>query len=155
MFMQRLASAHLARRRSLGQSASMAYWLIRSEPATYGWDEFVAEGRTEWTGVKNATAAIHLRAMAVGDGLIFYHSNEGKEAVGTARVTRTYQPDPTDPKWVSVEVECGAPLPKPVTLATMKAEPRLSDLRMIKQSRLSVSPVSDAEWAVIMELAGA
>lgn len=133
----------------------MAYWLIRSEPATYGWDEFVAEGRTEWTGVKNATAAIHLRAMAVGDGLIFYHSNEGKEAVGTARVTRTYQPDPTDPKWVSVEVECGAKLPKAVTLATMKAEPRLAELRMIKQSRLSVSPVTDAEWAVIMELAGA
>lgn len=133
----------------------MAYWLIRSEPNVYGWDHFVAEGRTEWTGVKNATAAIHLRTMAVDDMLIFYHSNIGKEAVGTARVTRTYQPDPTDPKWVSVEVECVGKLPKPVPLATMKADPRLVDLRMIRQSRLSVSPVSDAEWAVIMELGGA
>ena len=133
----------------------MAYWLIRSEPSAYSWDEFVAEGRTEWTGVKNATAAIHLRAMAPGDAAIFYHSNEGKEAVGIARVTRAFQPDPTDPKWVSVEFECVAPLPKPVPLATMKAEPRLAELRMIKQSRLSVSPVTDAEWAVILELAGA
>lgn len=132
----------------------MAYWLIRSEPDVYGWDDFAAEGRTEWTGVKNATAAIHLRAMAVGDELIFYHSNIGKEAVGTARVTRTHQPDPTDPKWVSVEVECVARLPRAVPLATMKADPRLAELRMIRQSRLSVSPVSDAEWTVIMELAG-
>ena len=130
----------------------MAYWLIRSEPSAYSWDAFVAEGRTEWTGVKNATAAIHLRAMAVGDGLIFYHSNEGKEAVGIARVTRTFQPDPTDPKWVSVEVECVAPLPRPVPLATMKADPRLADLRMIKQSRLSVSPVTRAQWDTIMSL---
>lgn len=153
MFMQRLTSPILRGAARWGRAAVMAYWLIRSEPSAYSWDAFVAEGCTEWTGVKNATAAIHLRAMAVGDGLIFYHSNEGKEAVGTARVTRTFQPDPTDPKWVSVEVECGARLPKPVTLATMKAEPRLSELRMIRQSRLSVSPVSDAEWAVIMELA--
>lgn len=155
MFIGRLAGTRLRRTARSGRALRMAYWLIRSEPNVYGWDDFVAEGRTEWTGVKNATAAIHLRAMAVGDGLIFYHSNEGKEAVGTARVTRTFQPDPTDPKWVSVEVECVAKLPRPVPLATMKAEPRLADLRMIKQSRLSVSPVTDAEWAVIMELAGA
>ncbi len=132
----------------------MAYWLIRSEPSAYSWDEFVAEGRTEWTGVKNATAAIHLRAMAPGDEAIFYHSNEGKEAVGIARVTRAAQPDPTDAKWVSVEFEVAGPLPRPVPLATMKADPRLAELRMIRQSRLSVSPVTDAEWAVIGELAG-
>lgn len=133
----------------------MAYWLIRSEPSAYSWQEFVAEGRTEWTGVKNATAAIHLRAMVPGDEAIFYHSNEGKEAVGIARVTRAFQPDPTDPKWVSVEFAVVGPLPRTVPLATMKADPRLVELRMIRQSRLSVSPVSDAEWAVIMELAGA
>ncbi len=133
----------------------MAYWLIRSEPSAYSWEEFVAEGRTEWTGVKNATAAINLRAMVPGDSLIFYHSNEGKEAVGIARVTRAAVPDPTDPKWVSVEVEMVGPLPQPVTLATMKADPRLAELRMIRQSRLSVSPVTDAEWAAIMALAGA
>lgn len=133
----------------------MAYWLIRSEPDTYSWDDFVAEGRTEWTGVKNATAAIFLRAMAPGDEAIFYHSNQGKEAVGIARVTRAAQPDPTDAKWVSVEVETVAPLPRPVTLAAMKAAAPLADLRMIRQSRLSVSPVTDAEWAVIMAMAGA
>lgn len=133
----------------------MAYWLIRSEPSAYSWDEFVAEGRTEWTGVKNATAAIFLRQMAPGDEAIFYHSNEGKEAVGIARVTRAAQPDPTDAKWVSVEVEVVGPLPRPVTLATMKADPRLSELRMIRQSRLSVSPVTDTEWAVILSLAAA
>ena len=132
----------------------MAYWLIRSEPSAYSWDDFVAEGRTEWTGVKNATAAIHLRAMAPGDEAIFYHSNEGKEAVGIARVTRAAQPDPTDAKWVSVEFEVAGPLPRPVPLATTKADPRLAELRMIRQSRLSVSPVTDAEWAVIGELAG-
>jgi len=132
----------------------MAYWLIRSEPSAYSWDDFVAEGRTEWTGVKNATAAIHLRAMAPGDEAIFYHSNEGKEAVGVARVTRAAQPDPTDAKWVSVEFEVVGPLPRPVPLATMKADARLAELRMIRQSRLSVSPVTDAEWAVIGELAG-
>ncbi|MFA5990172.1 MAG: EVE domain-containing protein [Sphingomonas sp.] len=132
----------------------MAYWLIRSEPDAYSWHEFVAEGRTEWTGVKNATAAINLRAMAPGDEAIFYHSNVGKEAVGVARVTRSAQPDPTDAKWVSVEFAVARPLPRPVTLAAMKAEPRLGDLRMIRQSRLSVSPVTDAEWAVILEMAG-
>lgn len=132
----------------------MAYWLIRSEPSAYSWEAFVAEQRTEWTGVKNATAAINLRAMVPGDQAIFYHSNEGKEAVGIARVSRAAAPDPTDAKWVSVEVEVVGPLANPVTLATMKAEPRLAELRMIRQSRLSVSPVTDAEWAVIMELAG-
>lgn len=133
----------------------MAYWLIRSEPSAYSWDDFTAERHTEWTGVKNATAAINLRAMSVGDELIFYHSNEGKEAVGVARVTRTAQADPTDTKWVSVEVACVRPLPRPVPLATMKADPRLAELRMIRQSRLSVSPVTAEEWEVIMELAGA
>ena len=132
----------------------MAYWILRSEPDAYSWEDFVAEGRTEWTGVKNATAAIFLRQMQPGDLALFYHSNVGKEAVGIARVTRAAQADPTDPKWVSVEVECVRPLAKTVPLAAMKAESALGELRMIRQSRLSVSPVTEAEWAVLMRMAG-
>jgi predicted RNA-binding protein with PUA-like domain len=131
----------------------MAYWLLRSEPSTYGWDDLIQERRTEWTGVKNHTAAINLRAMAPGDEAIFYHSNEGKEAVGIMRVTRAAQPDSTDAKWVSVEVEAVRPLEKPVGLAAMKAEPKLAEMQMLRQSRLSVSKVTTAEWQVVLAMA--
>ena len=131
----------------------MRHWLLKSEPGAYGWDDLVRERRTEWTGVRNAAAALNLRAMEVGDEALFYHSVSGLEAVGIARVSRAFAPDPTDEKWVSVEIEPVRPLAHPVTLAAMKAEPRLKDLRMIRQSRLSVSPVDDAEWAVLLELA--
>lgn len=131
----------------------MRHWVLKSEPGSYGWDDLVRDRRTEWTGVKNAAAAINLRAMEVGDEALFYHSVTGLEAVGIARVARTFAPDPTDTKWVSVEIEPVRPLAHAVTLKAMKAEPRLKDLQMLRQSRLSVSPVGDAEWAVILEMA--
>ena len=131
----------------------MRHWVLKSEPGSYGWDDLVRDRRTEWTGVKNAAAAINLRAMEVGDEALFYHSVTGLEAVGIARVARTFAPDPTDAKWVSVEIEPMRPLAQAVTLRAMKAEPRLKDLQMLRQSRLSVSPVGDAEWAVILEMA--
>jgi predicted RNA-binding protein with PUA-like domain len=130
----------------------MAYWLMRSEPDAYSWQQLVKEKGTEWDGVRNATARIHLRAMKVGDLAFFYHSNEQKAAVGVMRITREGRPDGEDGKWVSVAVEPVKALAKPVDLKTIKAEPRLASLEMLRQSRLSVSPVRDGEFDVILEL---
>ena len=127
----------------------MAYWLLKSEPATYGWGDLLAEGRTEWTGVRNAAAALHLKAMQVGDRAFFYHSGKPKEIVGTVEVTRTAQQDGDEARWVSVEIAPLAPLARPVTLAAIKAEPRLAGMELLRQSRLSVSPVRAAEWDAI------
>lgn len=129
-------------------------WLVKTEPDSYSFADLVAEGETEWTGVRNHAAARHLRAMAVGDPVLVYHSGKEKAAVGTAAVTRTARPD-GDEGWISVALAAGEPLPRPVTLAQMKGEPALADMAMLRQSRLSVSPVTDAEWAAIMGLAGA
>jgi predicted RNA-binding protein with PUA-like domain len=131
----------------------MAYWLLKSEPDSYGWHDLVRDGGTEWDGVRNHAAAKHLRAMAVGDRALFYHSGKDKAAVAIATIARNAQPD-GDEGWVSVRVEPDAPLPRPVTLAAMKADAALADMAMLRQSRLSVSPVGDAEWAAIMMLAG-
>ncbi len=133
----------------------MNHWLLKSEPAAYGWDRLVADGRTEWTGVRNHQAAAHLRAMAVGDEALFYHSVTELAAVGIARVARAAAPDPTaaDDRWVSVELAPVRALARPVTLAAIKADPRLAGLAMVRQSRLSVSPVAPAEWAAILALA--
>lgn len=130
----------------------MANWLLKSEPDSYGWDDLVRDGGTEWDGVRNHAAANHLRAMAEGDRALFYHSGKDKAAVGIARIARSAQPD-GDEGWVSVRVEADHALPRPVTLAAMKAEPALKDMAMLRQSRLSVSPVTDAEWAGVMGLA--
>lgn len=132
----------------------MGHWLLKSEPDSYGWDDLVRDGGTEWDGVRNNAAAGHLRAMAAGDEALIYHSGKDKAAVGIARIARTAQPDGDDGRWVSVRVEPVRPLPRPVTLATMKAEPALADMAMLRQSRLSVSPVTDAAWQVLMRLAG-
>jgi predicted RNA-binding protein with PUA-like domain len=132
----------------------MRHWILKSEPAAYSWDDLVREGATEWTGVRNHAAAANLRAMAVGDEAFFYHSVTGLEAVGIARISRVAAPDPTDDKWVSVEIQPVRPLAAPVTLKAMKADARLTGLAMIRQSRLSVSPVSDEEWAAILSMAG-
>lgn len=132
----------------------MAYWLMKSEPHSYSWDELVRDGGTEWDGVRNPAARLHLRAMKVGDEGLFYHSGDDKAAVGIMRITREGAPDPKDANWVSVAVAPVRPLAKPVTLKAMKAEPRLAKLEMIRQSRLSVSPVRDEEWAVLLDLAG-
>lgn len=132
----------------------MTYWLLKSEADSYGWDDLVRDGATEWDGVRNAAAAKHLRAMAVGDRALFYHSGKDKAAVGIATITRAAKADGDDGRWVSVQIEPDHPLARPVTLAAMKAEARLADLPMLRQSRLSVSPVEEAEWAVLMEMAG-
>ncbi|WP_294324971.1 EVE domain-containing protein [uncultured Sphingomonas sp.] len=131
----------------------MAHWLLKSEPDSYGWDDLVRDGGTEWDGVRNHAAAKHLRAMAVGDDAIFYHSGKDKAAVGIARIARAAQAD-GDEGWVSVRVEPDRSLPRPVTLAAMKAADGLQDMAMLRQSRLSVSPVTDGEWTALMELAG-
>lgn len=131
----------------------MAYWLLKTEPGSYGWADLLRDGGTEWDGVRNHAAAGHLRAMRPGDVALIYHSMADKAAVGVARIAREARPDGAE-GWVSVAVEPVEPLPRPVTLAAMKADARLSGMAMIRQSRLSVSPVTDAEWAALMELAG-
>ena len=131
----------------------MACWLLKTEPASYGWDDLVREGRTEWTGVRNHAAAAHLRRMQPGDTALIYHSGADRAAVGTATVTRGPQKDGTDGNWVSVEIGVSKPLSRPVTLAQMKDEPTLAGMAMLRQSRLSVSPVSDGEWEAIVALA--
>ncbi|HWW64041.1 MAG TPA: EVE domain-containing protein [Sphingomonadaceae bacterium] len=133
----------------------MAYWLMKSEPDAFSWDDLVRDGKTEWDGVRSAEAARNLRAMQRGDEALFYHSNIGLAAVGIMRVARAWKPEGPDGKWASVEVKPLRPLPHPVTLKAMKAEPKLADMKVIRQSRLSVSPVSEAEWAVILKMAGA
>lgn len=130
----------------------MRYWLLRSEPDVYGWDDLIKEGSTEWNGVRNYTARNFLKEMAPGDQAMFYHSNTEKAAVGIMEITRAWQPDGDDGKWASVAVTPVRKLNKPVPLADIKAEPRLKELEMIRQSRLSVTPVRDAEWAVLLEL---
>ena len=131
----------------------MAYWLLKSEPESYGWTDLVRDGETEWDGVRNNAAAAHLRAMQVADRALFYHSGAVKAAVGVVEITRAARKDGDEGNWVSVAVKPVEPLAAPVTLAAMKAEPKLAGMAMLRQSRLSVSPVSEAEWAVLRELA--
>ena len=130
----------------------MAYWLMKSEPESYSWSDLVRDGGTEWDGVRNNAARLHLKAMKKGDEAFFYHSMSDKAVVGIMRVTRAAQPDPKDANWVSVRVEPVRPI-GPVTLAAIKAEPRLAKMELIRQSRLSVAPVREYEWRVVLELA--
>jgi predicted RNA-binding protein with PUA-like domain len=130
----------------------MAYWLMKSEPGSYGWDDLVRDGGTEWDGVRNPAARLHMKAMQPGDEALFYHSGKDKAAVGIMRIARAAAPDPKDPDWISVAVEPLRPLPGAVTLKAIRAEPRLAGLEMLRQSRLSVSPVREEEWAAMLEL---
>jgi predicted RNA-binding protein with PUA-like domain len=132
----------------------MAHWLIKSEPTVYSWDQFVKEKRTSWTGVRNAQAAINLKAMKTGDLCFFYHSNEGKQIVGIARVVKTAYPDPTDKagKAVTVDVAPVEPVEPPVTLAAIKADPKFKEFGLVRQSRLSVVPVGDDHWKLILKM---
>lgn len=132
------------------------HWLIKSEPFKYSWDMLVRDGSTGWDGVRNNQAAIYLRSMKLGEELLFYHSNEGLAVVGIARVAGEHFIDPTDPKgrFPAVTVAPVRPLPVPVTLAAMKAEPRLAGMAMFRQFRLSVAPVEDREWATILAMGG-
>lgn len=132
----------------------MAHWLMKSEPESYSWADLVRDGGTEWDGVRNNAARLHLRAMKKGDEAFFYHSMSDKAVVGIMRITRGAAPDPKDKDWVSVRVEPVRPI-EPVTLAQIKAEPRLAQMELIRQSRLSVAPVRDEEWKVVLELARA
>jgi predicted RNA-binding protein with PUA-like domain len=132
----------------------MAYWFLRSEPDAYGWNDLLRDGETEWDGIRNYTARNFLMTMQPGDRAIFYHSNTEKAAVGVMEITRTWRPDGPDGKWASVAVKPIEPLKTPVTLAAIKAEPRLAAMEVLRQSRLSVTPVTPEEWAVLMELGG-
>ncbi|MBA2635401.1 MAG: EVE domain-containing protein [Sphingomonas sp.] len=130
----------------------MAYWLMKSEPASYGWDDLVRDGGTEWDGVRNNAARLHLKAMKAGDQAFLYHSMSDKAVVGIMRIVGAAQPDPKDPDWVSVRVEPVRPLERPVTLKDIKAEPSLAKMELIRQSRLSVAPVRDEEWRKLLEM---
>jgi len=130
------------------------HWLMKSEPGSYGWAELVRDGRAEWDGVRNAAARLHLKAMRPGDEAFFYHSGDERAVVGIMRIVREAAPDPGDPDWVSVAVEPLRPLAAPVALKAIRSDARLAGLEMLRQSRLSVSPVRDEEWRAILDLSG-
>jgi predicted RNA-binding protein with PUA-like domain len=134
----------------------MAHWLLKSEPSAYSWDKLAADGHPNWDGVRNAQALSNLRAMKPGERAFFYHSNEGKDIVGIAEIARSFYPDPNDKsgKLGMVDVTPVMAVAKPVTLAEMRANPELAGMALLRQSRLSVCPVTDHEWAVICEMAG-
>jgi len=131
----------------------MAHWLMKSEPGSYSWDDLLRDGATEWDGVRNPTARQHLKAMKPGDEAFFYHSGEERRIVGIMRVSQGPKPDPKDPAWVSVAVEPVRPF-GPVTLKEIKAEPSLAKMELVRLSRLSVSPVRDEEWDMILKMGG-
>lgn len=131
----------------------MAYWLMKSEPSSYSWEKLVRDGGTMWDGVRNNAARLHLRAMKPGDEAFFYHSMDERAVVGIMRITGPGQPDGDDGSWVKVPVEPVRPLNIPVTLGAIKAEPKLAKMELIRQSRLSVAPVRDEEWKLILEMA--
>ena len=134
----------------------MAYWLVKSEPSTYSWDQLVKEGRTFWSGVRNFQASNNLKAMKNGDRTFFYHSGEDKAVVGIAEIVKEYYPDHTDAtgKFGMVDVKAVSALKTPVTLAQIKAEPKLKDLLLVRQSRLSVMPIDPASWKLICAMGG-
>lgn len=135
----------------------MRYWLVKSEPSAYSWDHMVKDGKTGWSGVRNHQAANNLKAMKKGDLAFFYHSNDGKEIVGVVEIVKEAYPDPTDKtgKFVQVDVKAGQKLKKPVTLAEIKSHATLKNMALVKQSRLSVSPVTADEAKTITKAGGA
>lgn len=133
----------------------MARWLIKSEPESYSWEDLIRDSRTEWDGVRNNAARLHLRAMKKGDEAFFYRSVVDPAIVGIVRVSRGPGPDPKNGDWVSVEVEPVRPLKQAVTLKAIKAEPSLAAMELIRQSRLSVAPIRDEEWSKILEMESA
>jgi len=136
----------------------MSYWLVKSEPDAWSWQQQVEAGAkgTAWTGVRNHTAKQNLKTMKKGDHVFFYHSGVGKEIVGVAEVTREHFPDPTDKSkmFVAVDLKAVAPMPQPVTLAAIKGERALAEMALVKQSRLSVQPVTAAEWKLVCGMGG-
>jgi len=140
----------------MGFGGLMAYWLVKSEPDSFSWDQQLARKVEPWTGVRNAMAANNLRAMKKGDRAFFYHSNVGKEIVGVVEVAREAYPDPTDEtgRWVCVDMKAVGPMPRPVTLAEIKADPQFAEFLLVRNSRLSVMPVSDAHWKTVCRMGG-
>jgi predicted RNA-binding protein with PUA-like domain len=134
----------------------MSYWLIKSEPEVYSWDQLVKDKQTRWDGIRNYAARLHLRSMKKGDEVFFYHSNKGTEIVGIAVVIKEAYPDPTssDPAWFAVDVKPLKKLVKPVSLEQIKKEKKLSAMALVRISRLSVQPVSEEEWKIITKLGG-
>ena len=132
----------------------MAHWLLKSEPSAYSWDQLVKDKKTSWTGVRNPTAQINLKSMKVGDRCLFYHSGEGKEIVGIAEVVKAAYPDPTDKagKAVTVDIKAVEPVKQPVTLAAIKADAKFKEFRLVRESRLSVVPVSDEHWKLLTKM---
>jgi predicted RNA-binding protein with PUA-like domain len=134
----------------------MSYWLIKSEPEVYSWDQLVKDKQTRWDGIRNYAARLHLRSMKKGDEIFFYHSNKGTEIVGIAKVTKEAYPDPTssDPAWFAIDVKAEKKLAKPVSLEQIKKEKKLSAMALVRISRLSVQPVSEEEWKIILKMGG-
>lgn len=134
----------------------MAHWLVKSEPDAYSWQQLVKDKETSWDGVRNYAARIHLKAMKKGDEVFYYHSNEGTDIVGIAKVSKEFYQDPTtdDDKWVSVKLKPVKALKKPVTLAQIKADKRLQNMALVRIGRLSVQPVTEEEWNIILEMGG-
>ena len=137
-------------------TARRQYWLVKSEPEAFSWDQQVAAGVEPWTGVRNHAAKNNLKAMRVGDRAFFYHSNTGKEIVGVVEVARTAYPDPTAEAgdWVAVDMRAVGPMPRSIGLTAIKADPAFADLALVRQSRLSVLPVSAAHWAALCRMGG-
>lgn len=135
----------------------MPYWLVKSEPSSWSWEQQVAAGTTHWDGVRNHQAANNLKAMRLGDRAFFYHSGDARQIVGIVEVAREYYPDPSDAsgRFGMVDMRAVAALPRPVSLAEIKADARLEHLALVRQSRLSVMPIDDAAWALIASLGGA
>ena len=134
----------------------MQYWLVKSEPSSYSWDQMVADGHTHWSGVRNNQAALNLKAMKRGDRAFFYHSGDERSVVGVIEIIKEAYPDPSDPagRFVMVDVKALMPVKTPVTLTAIKAEPELRSMTLVRQSRLSVVSVAAAEWRVIAKMAG-
>ena len=134
----------------------MSYWLVKSEPFKYSWDQFVLDKKTFWDGVRNYGARNNLKAMKKGDEVLFYHSNEGVEIVGIAKVVKEFYQDPTTDEvaWVVVDLKAFKKLKNPVTLSQVKNEPRLSEMDLVRLGRLSVQTVKDEEWKIVMQMAG-
>ena len=133
----------------------MNYWLVKSEPSVYSWEQLVKDKKTTWDGVRNYTARIHLRAMKKGDEVLYYHSNEGMEIVGIAKVDKeAYQDPTTEGDWAAVDLKPLKKLKKPVSLSQVKTDTRLTEMALVRLGRLSVQPLTKDEWKIIMELAG-
>jgi predicted RNA-binding protein with PUA-like domain len=132
----------------------MNYWLVKSEPSAYSWQQFNTEGETVWSGVRNYAARLHLNAMKKGDPVLFYHSSTGQEVVGIAKVARNAYPDPTtsDERWVAVDLKPFKSLKKPVTLEAIKKEPKLKNIGLVRISRLSVMPLTKDEYELLLDM---